>query len=266
MGKSKIKRNRAESQWVWDFAIKNMADIQRQLFGQPLTELTPRRNVGLFFSVRVMRRNIALDNLFKLGFYSEALLLVRSAYEDWITLAYILAAEGPARVEEFDNDVDKMDARVYKGFLELAGSKATEEVFGAPTPEIQGLLGKLNRELLPWGGRSWRDMTEEIGLAKVHNFVYPYLSWMGHGAVKNVNELLDFDDHGVVKAKVPKRESSSEDYLAWWTCWFHLRVLTMVGRELGHDLEKHSDVLLEEVSGDFFESCVMQREVLPHSS
>lgn len=251
----------------WNIAFMQMAVITKQLIGKPIQNTTPRQEAALFFSLRVTRRNMAIKCLFMEGLYNESLPIIRRSYEDWILLSYILLVSDSSRWDKFKKDVDKFDATVYKGFLTLTNPNATDKIFGKLPDNISKLIDKRKPELKPWDGKTFRQMAQEVGLEKVHDLAYAYLSNMAHGSIKDNLELFHVVN-SVKKAKLPTRDLAIESSRTAWIWWFHLRILTLAGHELGYNLEGHSDMLINEVSKmanlNTFEACIMQKENIRH--
>ena len=251
------------SETFWDIALKNMSEITYKLLGHPLQNVQPRQQAGVFFAIRTTRRNVALTALFRQYLYSESLPIIRRAYEDWIILSYILNEKGSKRWIEYRTEEHKMDAKVYKSFFKLTNEIATKKVFGKPPRYTLKWLDKPTRNLKPWGGKTLRDMADEVGLVKVHDFAYTYLSYMTHGCYKDFSYLFR-QKNNALKANVPEHDPLEETHWGTWIWWFHLRILTLAGREFGYDFEPYSDFLLnlvEEIKGkDALATCIMQRE------
>ncbi|KKN12283.1 hypothetical protein LCGC14_1018120, partial [marine sediment metagenome] len=103
----------------WDDAVEGTREIFDKFLSKPVLTPTPQQIITAYFSVRVIRRTVALDSLMEVYLYNEALPLIRCAYEDWITLAYVLVQDSKARCEKFQQDISKMDAQVFEGYKKL---------------------------------------------------------------------------------------------------------------------------------------------------
>lgn len=254
-----------ENSRIWDIAYLHMAEVLQNLIGKPIDNITTRQKAVAFFSVRTGRRNMALNNLFGQGLYSESIPIIRRAYEDWIVLSYILSVSDASRWDQFYKDVAKLDAAVYKGFLSLTNQKDTDKIFGKLPEEISALLYESKQKLKPWEGKTFRQLSKEVGLEKLHDFVYPYLSSISHGSFKDNLEFFHVVEN-IYKAKAPKCDLEIETRWSIWVWWFHLRILTLAGQELGHNIEHLSEELLNNLRKgpnlNTFETCIMVKEEL----
>src|SRR5262249_44994817 len=93
----------ADDGYKWDTLGFRLIVMFKETFGSQdqLDASTPRNKVASFLAYRAPRRVMALTNLFRNGMYSEAVPLVRSAYEDWVTAAYLLLRPGEEHCREF---------------------------------------------------------------------------------------------------------------------------------------------------------------------
>lgn len=253
---------------MWEIASEALTEVFSKFLSKPVHFSTPQQEAAGFYSVRVLRRVVALGSLFEEYLYYEALPLVRCAYEDWVALAYILEGDSRERWQDFKTDVSKMDAKVYNGFLELAGSASATEIFGEPPPEVTSLLDQPNRNLRPRGGKLWKAMAEDVGLGSLHDFAYVYLSNMIHGSFKSTLDVYKHSEgvqgEDVIKVQAPVMDEDDEAQWSLWAWWFNLRILTLAGREFGYDFESYSDDL-DEISREnndheTLATCVLVRE------
>gem|GEM_PF-2369938 len=252
----------------WDDAVEGTREIFDKFLSKPVLTPTPQQIITAYFSVRVIRRTVALDSLMEVYLYNEALPLIRCAYEDWVALAYILEGDSRERWQDFKTDVSKMDAKVYNGFLELAGSASATEIFGEPPPEVTSLLDQPNRNLRPRGGKLWKAMAEDVGLGSLHDFAYVYLSNMIHGSFKSTLDVYKHSEgvqgEDVIKVQAPVMDEDDNAQWSFWTCWFNLTFLTLDGLEFCYDFESYSDDL-DEISREnndheTLATCVLVRE------
>ena len=248
--------------FLWDTAKQDILEIALPVWGVPRHSGTQRQAAANSFAMRVLRRMMAFDSLFPSGLYLEAYPLVRTAYEDWLSLAFILQAPDASRWDEFQSDVWKHDARVHDAFARLCGDDAAKHWFGKVPPEAAPHVGKLRRETMPRLGRSWQYLADAVGLGLLHQYIYTVLSDPAHGATTKGEALL-FDEKA---ARIPERSPEQETRLALWVWWFHLRVVTLAAKEYGVDVEDHSDEVVslfsQSAGYESLEGCVLRRESL----
>jgi len=234
--------------FLWDQLSTRLQAMYQESWAQPCSNMNDRREVALIFSTRVARRCAALDALFRLGLYDQAVPLVRAAYEDWLTIGTILVTvEDDSLAARYREDVVKTEAQLLKSFRLLAGDEACETLMAGPPPEVLQLTDLPAAKLRVSG--NWRSKAVTLSLAEVHDYIHPYLSEIAHGNARNQVYLFsrDPDDDGIVAPVTMKRDEEVEQPLALWAWWFQLRVLTIAARERGTDFEHHTDELLDQL-------------------
>jgi hypothetical protein len=243
--------------FVWDLIRPELV----QQFGvwlEPILGPSERQVVATQFAAAAMRRLTAVDGLFQNGYYRESHALVRSAYEDWLQLAYLLRDPGDERCEDFRVALHRHDARVYDAFLGLSGQEATERIFGAPPPEVAAFVGLPRTQTAPM---SFTAMADDVKLRQVHDFVYTYLSGVSHPNPRT-NELFD-DSPSLPVARIPQRDPSEETRLALWFSWFTARIAVLSSNEFEVDRESFCDEYLLPIAAAAdanLETCVFVRE------
>ena len=236
--------------FLWDTLAGHLLKMHADSWALPHDEMTPRREVALIFSTRVAHRCAAVSTLFQLGLYDQALPLVRSAYEDWLTVGTILAATSPddqSRATAYREDVMKTEAQLYKSFGALAGYRARNQVMSDPPDDVLRLSKEPASKLRVSG--NWAAKADALSLRAVHDYVHPYLSELAHGNARNQVYLFARDpvDDGIVSPVPLERDEAREHGLALWAWWFQLRVLAISARERGIDFEGYCDELLTQL-------------------
>lgn len=247
--------------YLWESMRDDLLEKAFRIWSEPHKGTTGRQAACDFFGMRSVRRSMALNLLFPAGLYAEAYPLVRAAYEDWLSIAFILAGPADEGWREFQTDIRKHDARVHDAFLALCGREAAQLCFpGMPEP-VRAYIGKPARETRPRSGMQWKAMAEAVGLGPIHPYIYTQLSDISHGGSRGFH--LIFEGR---KARIPERDQKLEALLAWWVSWFHLRIVTLAGREYGFDFESESDELItmvrEQGLDTSLEGCVLTKERL----
>jgi hypothetical protein len=242
----------------WDMLVPELAQLFAEPWGEPVVGLSPRQTVATIFAMRALRRLMAVTDLFRAGLYLECHLLVRAAYEDWLQLAYVLREQGDARCREFGAGVHKHDARVYDAFRALCGQQNADRFFPNIPAEVSAFLGVPRSQTNP---PSFASLADDVGLRKVHDFAYTYLSGRSH---PDPNRRAIFDDSkSIGVARIPERDPSDEIRPALWFAWFTARIVVLAAREFGIDREPFCDEYLARIaddSGTNLETCVMVKE------
>jgi Family of unknown function (DUF5677) len=244
-------------EFFWDEILSDLLLLFSDPWLRPVSHTTKRQNVATLFALRAVRRVIVVDPVFKQGYYWETHPLIRSAYEDWLQLAYVLREPGSDRCVEFGVDTRKHDARLYDSFLALAGEDATERLFGDPPPEVAPFIGLTRSQTK---SMRFSDLATDVGLLAVHDFVYAYLSNRSHPEVRS-DDLFDHTA-AMSRARIPRRDAREEIRLALWFSWFTARVAIIALREFSIDREDFCDTYflpLAEAGSDI-ETCVFVRE------
>jgi hypothetical protein len=209
-------------------------------------------------AMRALRRIHAVDSLFKTGHYWESHAVVRSAYEDWLEIAYLMHGPNDARCEDYETDVHRHDARVYDAFKALCGENTAARFFASIPPEVAAFVGLPRSQTNP---ASLASLANDVGLRRVHDFVYTYLSGRSHPTGRT-RELFD-GSGSIAVARIPARDPSDETRLALWMSWFTARIAVIAARQFGVDRESFcAEHLLPfvSVSGANLETCVFVRE------
>lgn len=244
---------------LWDLARQTLDVVLESLTASP--RLFDRRQlVALMFVDRVERRNQALTSLFREGLYIEALPVVRSGFEDWVNLAYMMSDSSDGRLEEYVDDSLKLHAALYDALVRLSGPEAADHEFPDLPHEVRTLVdgGPAGFKIR----RNMRDRATIVGLGEVYEFAYRYLSELAHGNLRALLACAKVDGR-VYQPATPQRDWEEEQTWALWAWWFHLRTLTVAGRCLGEELEMLSDGVLEKARSIPFspsDMLVMQRE------
>jgi len=226
-----------------------------QPWGKPVLRPNIRQNVSTMFALRAARRLEVVDALFKEGYYWESHPIVRSSYEDWLQLAFLLRKPDDLRCIEFGEDVHRQDAGLYEAFSALCGQEATKLVFGDPPPKVKPFIGHKRRQ-----PDRFQVMADDVNLRVVHDFVYPYLSGRSHPTSRG-DDLFDHSQP-VSVALLPERNKTEEILLAIWASWFTARVAVLASREFGIDHERFCDENLLSIASSKIglETCVLVRE------
>ena len=110
-------------------------------WGKKIVNINRRQRVATIFATRALRRIMAVDVLFKAGYYWESHALIRNGYEDWLQIAYLMRESGEARCHNFDTNIYKHDARVYDAFRILCGPDSADLFFREIPPEVLPFSG-----------------------------------------------------------------------------------------------------------------------------
>lgn len=209
---------------------------------------TPRKKVASFLAHRVPRRVVALTLLFRHGMYPEAVPVVRAAYEDWLTSAYLMLRPGEENCADFwYEDQYRLLAKWYRATARLLPGQDLDR-FVAPgeKEKFAKYFNATNPELKPLGGIQWAQMAQKVGLADVHDCAYTNLSGLSHGSPLNAGMMVNFKPGtNIGVADLLQRNDHREHQPALWAYWFSLRVLTLCAKEFDFDLERQSTVILD---------------------
>lgn len=245
-----------DKKYVWDLIKPEIIGLFRAVWSKPNVGINKRQKVATLFAMRALRRITATDSLFKQGLYLESHPIVRAAYEDWLYVAYLMREPGDSRCDAFHEAMNKLDARVYDAFKALCGQDVTERYFGRLPDNVAAYVGLPRSQTQ---ARSFATMADDVGLRKVHDFVYTYLSGLSHpdGRLHYI-----FDVSETMKARIPKREDIEEERLALWFSWFTSRIIVLSSREYGIDHEPFvEEYLVPFVTHSLnIETCVFVRE------
>ena len=248
----------SDEQYAWDLIAPELAKLFLEPWGKPIVGLNRRQKVATLFAMRALRRMQAVRELFTKGYYWESHALVRVGYEDWLQLAYLLHKPGDQRCEDFRVAIHKHDARVYDGFTALCGQSAADRFFGEPPTNVSAFVGLPRSKT---GPMSFTSMADDVGLRKVHDFAYTYLSGRSHPDGR-MHDLFD-DSKAVAVARIPERDPAEEARLALWFGWFTGRIVVLASHEFGIDRESFCNEYLLPIvalSGVNLETCVLVRE------
>jgi len=245
-------------QYVWDRLLPELVGLFLEPWGEPIVGLNLRQRVATLLAMRAFRRIPAVDELFRAGYCWESHTLVRSAYEDWLEIAYLMREPGDARCEDYERDVHRHDARVYDAFKSLCGDATASRLFGDIPPEAATFVGLPRWQTNP---SSFASLADDVGLRRVHDFAYTYLSGRSHPTGRT-RELFDGSEK-IAVARIPSRDPSEETRLALWMSWFTARVAVLAAREFDVDHEPFCDehvLPLVAAAGISLETCVLVRE------
>jgi hypothetical protein len=245
-------------QYVWDLLLPELVGLFLEPCSEPMVGLNLRQRVATPLAMRAFRRIPAVDGLFKAGYYWESHALVRSAYEDWLEIAYLMREPHDVRCEDYEKDVHKHDARVYDAFKTLCGDTAAGRLFGNVTPEVAAFVGRPRSQTSP---ASFASLADDVGLRRVHDFAYTYLSGRSHPTGR-IEELFD-GSASIAVARIPSRDPSEETRLALWMSWFTARVAVLAARQFDINREPFCDEHLlpfAAAAGASLETCVFVRE------
>jgi hypothetical protein len=248
----------AEEQYFWDLVLAELMQLFARPWNEPIISANLRQSTVIPFAMRALRRTRVVDGLFRAGYYSESHALVRGAYEDWLEIAYLMREPGDARCVSYALEVHQQDARVYDAFKELCGKSVAERFFpalSAGVGQFAGLSRTITKPL------SLAYLADDLGLKKIHDFVYTYLSDRSHPTGR-AEEPFDASA-SIAVASVPKRNDRAEIRLALWYTWFTARALVLASREFGIDWEPFCDQYLLPIAlegGRTPETCVFVRE------
>ena len=247
----------SDNVYIWDHFLPDLLLLFNEVWGHEIPNDSARRYLSTVFAMRAMRRLLALDLLFKKGYYTESHSIVRTCYEDWLKLSYVLLDAGDERTKKFWEYVPKCDYKVHKAFAELCGIQAAERFFG-PLPE--SIAKYVNASGSSMREPKFDEMAEDVGLLGVHKFVYTYLSCRSHPDPRT-NELFHSNEE-VGLATIPKRNDEEESRLAIWALWITSRIESLAAKEHGVAHESFSDFLLQlRIPNEpNLEVCVMVKE------
>ena len=241
--------------YFWDVIRPELLLLALEPWGKRVVPRNARQSLSTTFALRAMRRVEVVDMLFRGGYYWESHPVVRSGYEDWVQLAFVLRKSGEARCKAFSENVHKQDAGLYEAFVSLCGRDAAKSTFGEPPPVVKAFLGQKRSQ-----PQHFQTMAEDVGLRSVHDFVYPYLSGRSHPTGRS--EGLFDQSPTLAVAQIPKRDKEEEIQLAVWVSWFTARVLILGSREFGFDREAFCDENRMPIAdgGANLETCALVRE------
>jgi hypothetical protein len=246
-----------DEQYLLDMIIPKLTELFRDVWGKPKDFLNKRQALATLFAMRALRRIVAVSSLFFKGLYIESHPLVRVGYEDWLYLAYLLRKPGDSRCYAFGEGIYKLDARVYDGFKALCGQVIADRYFGELPDKVSAFV-TLPRSKTK--APSFSTLADDVGLRRVHDFVYSYLSGLSH-PIGRFNDIFDLSK-GIV-ARAPRRDQEKEAQLTFWFTWFTSRILVLAAREFGVDYEHFIEEYLlpiATVKGPTLETCVFVRE------
>ena len=247
----------SEKQYWWDLILPELLQLIQEPWGNPLVGINRRQEVATPFAMRAFRRTLAVDALFKAGYYWESHALIRNGYEDWLQLSYLFRELGDTRCNDYKTHIHKHDARVYDAFRTICGQDAANRFFGEIPTKVSQYVG-LPRSRTK--SASFALLADDVGLRNVHDFVYTYLSGRSHPTGR-IRELFD-TSKSIAVARIPSRNPSDETRLALWLGWFTARIIVLAAREFGIDRESFCDehLLPFVASGINLETCVLIRE------
>lgn len=244
-------------EYPWDYIYPELLQLFQDPWANRVSNENLRQHLATTFAMRSLRRLLLLNRVFWDGFYWEAYHVIRSAYEDWILLAYTLKLPGIARCIDFSEVTHKNDARIYDAFSALCGRDAADRLFPGLTTKVKTYtsLPRSSTRGVPIA-----SMAQDVGLGLVHNFVYAYLSSRSHPDPR-MNEIFALSEL-VAEAKIPTRNPQEEIRPALWFAWFSVRIIVLSSREFGIDREPFcEEYLVPIISAEKdLETCVMVRE------
>jgi hypothetical protein len=245
-------------QYFWDIILPELKNLFIKPWGKKLGDINRRQRFATIFAMRALRRIMAVDALFKAGYYWESHALIRNGYEDWLQIAYLMRESGEARCNNFAKDIHKHDARVYDAFKALCGPDSADFFFREIPPKVLPFVGFPRTKTKP---KSFVSLATDVGLRKLHDFVYTYLSGRSHPTGR-IEEL--FDKWGSIGiARTLRRDPSEETRLALWLSWFTARILVLASKEFDIDRESFCSKYLLPIigaSGSNLETCVFVKE------
>jgi hypothetical protein len=159
-------------QYFWDIILPEMTKLFIKPWGKRLVDINQRQRVATKFAMRALRRIMAVDALFKAGYYWESHALIRNGYEDWLQIAYLMRESGEERCHDFAADIHKHDARIYDAFKALCGPDTADLFFREIPPKVLPFVGLPRTKTRP---KSFVSLATDVGLHKLHNFVYEHL-------------------------------------------------------------------------------------------
>lgn len=248
--------------YTWSGLATALSKALMEALSQRL-EMTPERTLAAFYLLRVEQRTRALSLLFEAGLYEPTIPIIRSAYEDWLSCAWISMPGHADHVDELHDSLGAEYARVYKRFMALCGKKAANQQF-ANHPDYALPYLEIRADP-PHRSRNWREKAAVLGLGEVHDVAYNYLSELAHGSLHSLELHIGAADDRVFPQPV-ERDTIKEEPLALWAFWFHLRVIALAAAAWGRDYEGLTDHWLDELSRirkmNTMSTCVMVRERL----
>lgn len=247
-----------DEKYFWDLALPKLLFLFNEVWGNEIQGASHRQSIASLFAMRALRRLLAVNQLFKKGFYLESHCLVRAGYEDWLQLAYLLRQSGENRCLAFIERIYKLDARIYDAFSKLCGKTTADKYFVKLPNSVASYTGKKRSETQP---EKFSSLAEDVGLQDVHNFVYSYLSGFSHPDGR-CNYIFD-DSKPISRSRIPHRDASDETRLAIWFLWFTCRIEVLASREFDFNHESFSEEYLLPLADDKqmnLENCVLVRE------
>ena len=135
-------------------------------WGKRLVDINQRKRIATQFAMRALRRIMAVDALFKAGYYWESHALIRGGYEDWLQIAFLMRKSGETRCMNFATDIHKHDARVYDAFKALCGPDITDLIFREIPHKVLPFVGLPRTKTRP---KSFVSLATDVGLHKLHS-------------------------------------------------------------------------------------------------
>lgn len=248
--------------FIWDSTSQLLEHLWTEILGTQVP-MTTRVSVAAFYVARVKDRSGALTSLFEAGRYVPAVPLVRAAYEDWLSCAFLLCRPQ----DEADPATELLDqlgaehARFVRRFQALCGKRAARIQFPQHPEYAESYLKQ--RTDPPHVPRDWAGKASALGLETVHGVVYNYLSDLSHGSFYAASQYIGVDGARYFE-KPLKRDVEDEELLASWAYWAHLRTLTVAGREWHRDYEEMSDHWIGELKAQrkdkTIATCISRKE------
>lgn len=251
----------------WDYAFPQLQHVANSFtlpailehFDESTGHMTmpaPRAETAVKFAMCALLRQAAIDVLLVSAAPTEVVPLVRSAFEDWVNLGFMLSGNGDDRVLAYLADVHKDDRAAMDGFKKLVNDADLDSYFPDPPPEVRDLSEGDLRER--WSKMNLRKRAEAVELDDVYDYAYRYMCAIVHGAHRR---QIEYNEIGKDLATLIK----------WgvWAWWFQLRILILAANELGihtyDDVDQELTPLLDFETNELA-TCVLKKEVLHRES
>lgn len=234
--------------FLWDNQSRLLEHIGREVAGTE-GQLSMKRSLAQFYTLRVLDRTQALSRLFEGGHYVPAMSVVRTAYEDWLASATVLlpSSDDDEVALRSLNELGAEYTRLYRRFQALSGKRAAKAQFPVHPEYARQFLEAPSdpRHAI----RNWRQKAVALGLETVHDVAYNYMSDIAHGSFHAMNVYVR-SEGGVTSPRMPQRDPDGEELSALWAFWFHLRTLTVSGQQWGRDYEYVSTEFLDAATAE----------------
>lgn len=191
----------------FNFELRSTAD---QYLDKPFSVDSARHAIAQMFLGKSYKTHAATLSLCEKGYGEDAAILIRSLFENFINLKYILSAEDDSRAErylDFDFVLQKMMLDYAQDKPELL--KMIEEREKRPKPNdmdiktINSMAKKATDQhgfnmVKGWSDKSIKQMSEDIGRGDQYKTVYRLQCQLSHPTPRGMNTYFNRNSEGWV--------------------------------------------------------------------